>query len=1017
MKFTSIFCQAAMTLLVMLLTSVSAWAWSGQGTSTNPYQITNASDLAQLATDVNGGNRYNNKYFEQKANITASNTMATIGSTNNPFRGHYNGGGFTISGLTQPLFGSIQKGETGYLQYTLSEVQNLTISGAEISTSVTGGTMGILARAIYNNVSITNCHVVSSSLAITGGSNAKCGGLIGSVEDDQSSQPLATVSGCSVTATSITNNISGQYCGGLFGVLACRKNVDNNFVDATLTGDNKGGIAGYLSSTTDPSNYHDNYYHIVGVAAIPSQTDNGETAVYKVTAGNNTTIVNSTSTGVFTYNGNKYFPEGETVSMTLSNTATGAPLGYQYNSYTASAGTLSGNTTDGWTLTMPAADVLVSIDSPRSTGEAVAVSYIDENGIQQTAQAIALDGTETSIGTEYQTTWLFVNINLNYSNAVNIPQWAIVHLILCDGKTMNIGTSNSPVSDNDGIALGNNSAGMELTIYGQANGTGALNAYGSNYGICVSMYKQYGGRVTASGGNKCLFTSDTFTMTRGTLSATATGTGSSNYGIYANGDVNLNGGSVTATGSRDYRIYSNNGRTIFAGATVTASSYYAGKGVIVADGLTYSDGIHHYNGTLTSDERNAIADKTISPLVTGECGASGDNLTWTYDQVSKTLTISGTDAMADYLYYSQPWNNFQNDIQNIVIGNGVTSIGTEAFYECSSLESLTFASGSKLTTIGDKAFWGCNNTNFTTLDLPASVQSIGSYAFNNCSSLTTVTIGSGVTSIDRDAFYECQAVTDVYCYADPSALTWNENACDDFKPFKATRCHVYGGNEAADAWTSKFGSNVCVTFKGDLAPTATTSSVDGAYWGTYFNSAVNMKADAYTTVYKAAVDGSNVVLTAISDKVINAGQAVVLRRSTEGAVSLTPQTAASTADYSDNALHGVDVRTATNTIRTMLGDNGDGTFYVLGNTNSHFGFHKYTGEYMPANKAFLLLNGGSALTRSLNITWNDGDATGISTIETERETAQPQYYDLQGRKVAHPTKGLYILRGKKVIIK
>ena len=271
--------KAAMMLVVMLLSATGAWAWTGSGTSADPYQITSASDLAQLATDVNGGSRYANKYFLQTANITALSTMATIG-TSTPFCGHYDGGGFTISGLTKPLFGSIQKGETGYQQYTLAEVKDLTISGAEISILVTGGTMGILAKAIYNNVSITNCHVVNSSLAITGGSDAKCGGLIGSVEDDQSSQPLATVSGCSVTATSITNNISGQYCGGLLGYLTCRKNVYDNFVEATLTGDNKGGIAGKLTNTTTPSDYHDNYYHAAtGLTAIPSQTDNGEAAV------------------------------------------------------------------------------------------------------------------------------------------------------------------------------------------------------------------------------------------------------------------------------------------------------------------------------------------------------------------------------------------------------------------------------------------------------------------------------------------------------------------------------------------------------------------------------------------------------------------------------------------------------------------------------------------------------------------------------------------------------------------
>ncbi len=77
----------------------------------------------------------------------------------------------------------------------------------------------------------------------------------------------------------------------------------------------------------------------------------------------------------------------------------------------------------------------------------------------------------------------------------------------------------------------------------------------------------------------------------------------------------------------------------------------------------------------------------------GYCGGEGDgtNLTWTLDS-DGVLTISGTGAMAEYLYYSDsnaPWYSHSADIVRAEIGSGVTSIGWWAFYECRSLTSVT----------------------------------------------------------------------------------------------------------------------------------------------------------------------------------------------------------------------------------------------------------------------------------------------------------------------------------------
>ena len=92
------------------------------------------------------------------------------------------------------------------------------------------------------------------------------------------------------------------------------------------------------------------------------------------------------------------------------------------------------------------------------------------------------------------------------------------------------------------------------------------------------------------------------------------------------------------------------------------------------------------------------------------------------------------------------------------IPEGVTSIGEEAFYGCSSLTSVFLPS--TLSSIGYDAFDRCSS--LTSITIPEGVTSIGIYAFNVCSSLTSVSLPSTLTSIGRDAFSGCYALAIVY---------------------------------------------------------------------------------------------------------------------------------------------------------------------------------------------------------------------------------------------------------------
>ena len=97
------------------------------------------------------------------------------------------------------------------------------------------------------------------------------------------------------------------------------------------------------------------------------------------------------------------------------------------------------------------------------------------------------------------------------------------------------------------------------------------------------------------------------------------------------------------------------------------------------------------------------------------------------------------------------------EIPNKIKGYPVTSIGESAFYECTSLTSVTIPDS--VTNIGNKAFEDC--TSLTSITIPDSVTSIGDVAFAGCTNLTSITIPDSVTNIGNKAFWGCRALTSV----------------------------------------------------------------------------------------------------------------------------------------------------------------------------------------------------------------------------------------------------------------
>jgi hypothetical protein len=119
-----------------------------------------------------------------------------------------------------------------------------------------------------------------------------------------------------------------------------------------------------------------------------------------------------------------------------------------------------------------------------------------------------------------------------------------------------------------------------------------------------------------------------------------------------------------------------------------------------------------------------------------------------------TYTTSGSPAVATITGYTGAGGAIT--IPSTLGGYATVAIGDEAFYNCTSLTLVTIPSG--VTSIGASAFVWC--TSLTSVTIPNSVTSIGNYAFQHCGALTSVTIPNGVTSIGRGAF-QYSALTSV----------------------------------------------------------------------------------------------------------------------------------------------------------------------------------------------------------------------------------------------------------------
>lgn len=158
--------------------------------------------------------------------------------------------------------------------------------------------------------------------------------------------------------------------------------------------------------------------------------------------------------------------------------------------------------------------------------------------------------------------------------------------------------------------------------------------------------------------------------------------------------------------------------------------------------------------TLLAAEPSMAAEAAEETDIPG--GSCGESLTWTFDPATGTLTISGTGSMTD-----SPWDDYRSTIRQVLLPDGLTSICSYAFSNCTALETILIPDS--VTLIDGRAFFSC--TALTDVTLSKNLETLGDHAFYKCSALPEITIPKELKSCGSSSypvFEGCTSLETVY---------------------------------------------------------------------------------------------------------------------------------------------------------------------------------------------------------------------------------------------------------------
>ena len=400
-------------------------------------------------------------------------------------------------------------------------------------------------------------------------------------------------------------------------------------------------------------------------------------------------------------------------------------------------------------------------------------------------------------------------------------------------------------------------------------------------------------------------------------------------------------------------------------------------------------------------------------LMTAATGAWADNLYLEVDGTGKNATLKyGTPGETPYYsyysYYGMGWSStdFRNTVTAITIdasckNHNVTSF-VNLFSYCKALETITNLSNLKTAGVTNMSSMFEECSALISIDLSSfnttSVTNMRAM-FYNCSSLTTLDLSSFNTANVEDMgtmFFNCSNLAVIYVGAG-----WSTASVGEYAGFA-----MFFGCEKLPGYDE---DNVDVTYAhtgdgGYLNKMAVTAheGATGEYWTTFYDADRNFIAPTGTKVFKAALSGTHLTMYEVEDRIVNSDMPVVLK-STGSNIVMSVSTS-SAGDGNPNDLSG------------WAGPGNkaaDGNMYVLNNGTQGVGFYKLKdGKSLSPGKAYLDYTG--SLAREF---FGFDEATGIDATLMNSENVDGVVYDLQGRRISQPTKGLYIVNGKKYIKK
>ena len=539
---------------------------SGEGTEASPYLIASTTDWNNLVSAVNGGEAYSGTYFQMTANVGTVSTWMT-----GTFSGTFDGDGNTLT----VGYSSSASGCAPFGNLRAATIKNLIVDGT-ISTS--GERAGGIAWWVLegNMTYITNCRV-SATINSTVSGGASTGGFVGSVQDYGTDGKL-TITGCAFTGSLLGS--STNTCGGFVGWNGGTLTIENSlFAPASVTMGTTYSATFTRGGTVTNSYYTQKFNEAQGTQARTIAAGDYVSSL-SVTKGNATATY--AVSGITVYSGGIDFNDGSTTTfyggsgqeVSLALTAE-TRTGYQFKQYAASQGTLSDETTNAPTLTMPAANstandvVTISAEydplynatfadgndntdwtiNPTSgvAGTSVTVSYTGENKVKSVTVAPkgALTG-KFSISSTKQVQFSKGNLQYNgsawsfhtnqydcvftsISTATDYPMdifcWGNIDAPAYDGKT-GIGTN--------GVDLSGSSDWGSNTITNGCTGWRTLTLAEWEYLFANHSY----GYATVAGQTGVIILPDVFTdpMRNNGSAAFAASTASWTANVYAAGD-------------------------------------------------------------------------------------------------------------------------------------------------------------------------------------------------------------------------------------------------------------------------------------------------------------------------------------------------------------------------------------------------------------------------------------------------------------------------------------------------